>query len=60
MDRQDIINQEIEMPIFEANSSFAKQVDAVLSGADMISTHLKVMGTPFILRQLGAKNLPIL
>ena len=47
-------------PVFEANSSFAKQVEAVLSGADTKSTHLKVMGTPFILRQLGAKNLPVL
>lgn len=47
-------------PIFEPNSSFAKQVDAVLSGADTTSTHLKVMSTPLILRQLGASNLPIL
>lgn len=49
-----------EVPKFEANMSFAKQVDAVLSGADTASTHLKVMGTPLILRQLGAQNLPIL
>lgn len=48
------------VPIFEANTSFAKQVDAVLAGQDTTSTHLKVMGTPFILRQLGAKNLPVL
>lgn len=47
-------------PIFELNSSFAKQVDAVLSGADTTSTHLKVMSTPLILRQLGANNLPVL
>lgn len=51
---------ESEKPVFEPNSSFATQVDAVLSGADTISTHLKVMSTPFILRQLGANNLPIL
>lgn len=44
----------------EANSSFAKQVDCVLLGADTTSTHLKVMSTPLILRQLGASNLPIL
>ena len=47
-------------PVFESNASFAKQVEAVLSGADTKSTHLKVMGTPLILRQLGAKNLPVL
>ncbi len=47
-------------PVFEPNTSFAKQVEAVLSGADTKSTHLKVMGTPLILRQLGAKNLPVL
>lgn len=52
--------QNIKEPKFEANNSFARQVDAVLSGADATSTHLKVMGTPLILRQLGAQNIPVL
>lgn len=52
--------QQQTTPKFEANTSFAKQVDAVLSGADTTSTHLKIMGTPLILRQLGAQNIPVL
>lgn len=40
--------------------SFAAQVDDVLSGADTTSTHLKVMNTPVLLRQAGARNLPML
>lgn len=48
-----------QKPVFDEKSSFAKQVDEVLSGADTTSTHLKVMSTPLILRQLGAENLPV-
>lgn len=40
--------------------SFAAQVDDVLSGADTTSTHLKVMNTPVLLRQAGARSLPML
>lgn len=47
-------------PFFKNNISFSTQIDEVLSGKDTISTHLKVMETPLILRQLGAKNLPVL
>lgn len=47
-------------PIYVDGVSFAAQVDAVLSGADTSSTHLKVMTTPLLLRQAGARNLPVL
>lgn len=41
--------------------TFAEQVDKVLSGADVSSTHLEVLKTtPPILRMLGVPNLPIL
>ncbi|MCM1360134.1 MAG: zincin-like metallopeptidase domain-containing protein [Corallococcus sp.] len=46
--------------VLNPDSRFAEQVDAVLSGADTESTHLKVMDTPFLLRQVGAPSLPIL
>lgn len=49
-----------EPVVLNPDSRFAEQVDAVLSGADTTSTHLKVMDTPFLLRQVGAPNLPIL
>lgn len=46
--------------LFNNETSFAKQVDEVLSGTDTTSTHLFVMNTPLILRQVGANNLPVL
>ena len=49
-----------QMPVYVDGVSFAAQVDAVLSGADTSSTHLKVMTTPLLLRQAGARNLPVL
>lgn len=49
-----------EPVVLNPDSRFAEQVDAVLSGADTTSTHLKVMDTPFLLRQVGTPNLPIL
>ncbi len=40
--------------------SFSEQIDAVLSGTDMSSTHLKVMQTPKLLQEAGLSDLPIL
>ena len=51
-------NQE-EVLTVESKTS-AAQVDDVLSGADTTSTHLKVMNTPVLLRQAGARSLPML
>ncbi len=42
------------------DASFASQVDAVLSGADAESTHLKLMDTPPLLRLAGVPDLPLL
>ena len=57
--RQD--EQEVKAaPVYVDGVSFAAQVDAVLSGADTSSTHLKVMTTPLLLREAGARNLPVL
>lgn len=42
------------------DKDFGEQVDAVLSGADTTSTHLKVMETPKILQDVGLPDLPIL
>ena len=42
------------------DASFASQVDAVMSGADTSSTHLKLMDTPPLLRLAGFPDLPIL
>ena len=53
-------NEDVSKPVYVEGVSFAAQVDAVLSGADTNSTHLKVMNTPLLLRQVGAENLPIL
>ena len=39
---------------------FSDQVDAVLSGEDTTSTHLKVMDTPKILIDCGLPDLPVL
>ena len=49
-----------EQVVLNANNSFAQQVDDVLNGKDTTSTHLKIMETPFLLRQIGMPNLPIL
>lgn len=49
-----------EIPIFDLDAVFSEQVDAVLSGADTTSTHIKVCNTPKILRDVGLPNLPIL
>ena len=43
-----------------SDRDFASQVDAVLSGADTNSTHLKVMETPSLLQQAGLPSLPVL
>ena len=53
-------NSNAGKPVYVDGVSFAAQVDAVLSGADTSSTHLKVMTTPLLLRQAGARNLPVL
>ncbi len=43
------------------DKTFAEQVDAVLSGADMNISHLEVLKvTPPLLRMVGVPNLPIL
>ncbi len=43
------------------DKTFAEQVDAVLSGADMNISHLEVLKvTPLLLRMVGVPNLPIL
>ena len=47
-------------PIFDNDAIFSEEVDAVLSGADTTSTHIKVMNTPKILRDVGLPDLPIL
>ena len=52
--------EEKAAPVYVDGVSFAAQVDAVLSGADTSSTHLKVMTTPLLLREAGARNLPVL
>lgn len=46
--------------VFNAENSFGKQVDDVLNGADTISTHLMVCTTPYLLREVGLPDLPIL
>ena len=52
--------EEEKPPVFDNDAIFSEEVDAVLSGADTTSTHLKVMNTPKILRDVGLKDLPIL
>ena len=49
-----------EGQVLYSDRDFASQVDAVLSGADTNSSHLKVMDTPSLLQQAGLPNLPIL
>lgn len=44
----------------DATKSFATQVDAVLSGADTSTTHIKVMSTPKVLRDLNVPDLPVI
>lgn len=51
--------QDSSKPKF-SNRDFSSQVDAVLSGADTNSTHLKVMKTSKLLQEAGLPNLPIL
>lgn len=52
--------EEEKPPVFDNDAIFSEEVDAVLSGADTTSTHLKVMNTPKLLRDVGLKDLPIL
>ncbi|MDE5721999.1 MAG: ssDNA-binding domain-containing protein [Clostridia bacterium] len=50
-----------EKPAIKNSATFAEQVDAVLSGADMESSHLELLKvTPPLLRMVGVPNLPIL
>ena len=49
-------NKEEQKEVLNTNASFSKQIDDVLSGIDTESTHLRVMGVPFILREVGASN----
>ncbi len=56
----DAENTKEKTPVFDAKAVFSEQVDAVLSGADTTSTHIKVSNTPKILRDVGLPNLPIL
>lgn len=44
----------------DTSKSFATQVDAVLSGVDTSSTHIKVMNTPKVLRELNIPDLPVI
>ncbi len=53
-------NKEEKPLVFDSDSVFSEQVDAVLSGADTTSTHIKISNTPKILRDVGLPNLPIL
>lgn len=43
----------------DTESVFAKQVDAVISGADTESTHIRVTNTPKVFRDLGFPDLPM-
>ena len=54
------VEEEEKPPVFDNDAIFPEEVDAVLSGADTTSTHIKVMNTPKILRDVGLKDLPIL
>ncbi len=56
----DAENTKEKTPVFDAEAVFSEQIDAVLSGADTESTHIKVSNTPKILRDAGLPNLPIL
>lgn len=44
----------------DSTKSFATQVDAVLSGADTSTTHIRVMNTPKVLRELNVPDLPVI
>ena len=44
----------------DTSKSFATQVDSVLTGADTSSTHIKVMNTPKVLRELNIPDLPVI
>lgn len=59
-EEQQIENTEEKFPVFDSDSVFSEQVDAVLSGANTTSTHIKISNTPKILRDVGLPNLPIL
>lgn len=43
----------------DASKSFATQIDEVLSGKDTETTHIKVMNTPKVLRDLNIPDLPV-
>ena len=45
-----------KLSVFDSDATFAEEVDAVLSGADAEKTHLRVMNTPKILRDVGLKD----
>ena len=49
-------SREEQKKVLKTNVSFSQQIDDVLSGIDTQSTHLRVMGVPFILREVGASN----
>lgn len=49
----DAENTKEKTPVFDAEAVFSEQIDAVLSGADTESTHIKVSNTPKILRDAG-------
>lgn len=50
-----------EKAAIKSPTTFAERVDAVLSGADMESSHLELLKvTPPLLRMVGVPNLPIL
>ncbi|MBR3894484.1 MAG: hypothetical protein IKJ35_04985 [Clostridia bacterium] len=64
-----ILQKALNVKPFEKNSdgnvryskkSFSQQVDEVLDGKDVSSTHLKIMDTPRLLQEAGLPDLPIL